>query len=296
MADTAAHSTDPVTELLALLDLERLEVDLFRGESPDETTSQRVFGGQVIAQALVAAYRTVEDRLCHSLHAYFIRPGDPKIPIIYEVDRSRDGGSFTTRRVIAIQHGRQIFNMACSFHVEEDGWFHQHDMPEVQGHDDLMPMEALREKIADRIPERFREEFLRPRAVEIREIDPMHLLKPTPKPDVSHLWFKVAREIDEAPWLHQCLLAYASDMRLLGTGQRPHGISWMTGEVMSASLDHSMWFHAPVRFDDWLLYAMDAPYAGGARSFNRGAVYTRAGQLVASVAQEGLMRPVKKKD
>jgi len=286
--------SDPVGELLDLLDLERLEVDLFRGESPDELTSQRVFGGQVIAQALVAAYRTVEDRPCHSLHAYFIRPGDPKIPIIYEVDRARDGGSFTTRRVIAIQHGRQIFNMACSFHVDEEGWNHQHDMPDVVGPDDLMSEGPVREKIAQHVPDKFRAEFLRPRAVEIREIDPMHLLRPEPKPDVSHLWFKVAREIDEAPWLHHCLLAYASDMRLLGTGQRPHGLSWMVGNVMNASLDHSMWFHAPVRFDDWLLYAMDSPYAGGARSFNRGSIFTRDGKLVASVAQEGLMRPVRK--
>lgn len=287
--------TDPVSDLLKLLDLERLEVDLFRGQSPDEETSQRVFGGQVIAQALVAAYRTVEERLCHSLHAYFIRPGDPNIPIIYEVDRSRDGGSFTTRRVIAIQHGKQIFNMACSFHVEEDGWHHQHEMPETEGPEDLPRMEELREKVAHKVPESYRKEFMRARAIEMREIDPMDLFEPTPKPDISHLWFRVAREIDEQPWLHHCLLAYASDMRLLGTAQRPHGVSWMTGEVMGASLDHSMWFHAPVKFDDWLLYTMDAPYAGGARSFNRGKVFRQDGKLVASVAQEGLMRPRRKK-
>ncbi len=291
--------SDPVTELLDLLDLEQLEVNLFRGQSPDNETNQRVFGGQVIAQALNAAYRTVEDRLCHSLHAYFIRPGDPDIPIIYEVDRARDGGSFTTRRVIAIQHGQQIFNMACSFHVEEEGWHHQHDMPEVQGHDTLMTMEELRAKISDKIPEKYRDQFLRPRAVEMREIDPMHMLNPTPKPDVSHLWFRVAAQIDESPAIHQCLLAYASDMRLLGTAQRRHGVSWLTGEVIGASLDHSMWFHAPVRFDEWLLYSMDAPWAGGARAFNRGKVFTENGQLVASVTQEGLMRPnrkYKKKD
>ncbi|MEM0985428.1 MAG: acyl-CoA thioesterase II [Pseudomonadota bacterium] len=288
--------SDPVRDLLDLLDLERLEVDLFRGESPDEPTSQRVFGGQVIAQALVAAYRTVEDRQCHSLHAYFIRPGDPKIPIIYEVDRARDGGSFTTRRVIAIQHGKQIFNMACSFHVNEEGWHHQHDMPVVEGPEKLPTSKSLRDEIAERIPERFREEFTRPRAVEIREIDPMPILDPVPKPDVSHLWFRVPEPIEEAPWVHHCLLAYASDMRLLGTAQRPHGVSWMTGEVMGASLDHSMWFHAPVNFNEWLLYSMDAPYAGGARSFNRGAIFSRDGKLVASVAQEGLMRPVRKKN
>ena len=283
--------TDPVSDLLNLLDLERLEVDLFRGQSPDEETSQRVFGGQVIAQSLVAAYRTVEERLCHSLHAYFIRPGDPKIPIIYEVDRARDGGSFTTRRVIAIQHGKQIFNMACSFHVVEEGWEHQHDMPDVPAPESLPSMEELRRSMADKVPEDIRREFLRARAIEIREIDPVNILSPTPKPDVSELWFRVAREIDEQPWLHQCLLAYASDMRLLGTAHRPHGVSWMTEEVMGASLDHSMWFHHPVKFDDWLLYAMDAPFAGGARSYNRGKIYSRDGKLVANVAQEGLMRP-----
>ena len=286
--------TDPVSDLLDLLDLERLEVDLFRGQSPDEDTSQRVFGGQVIAQSLVAAYRTVEDRLCHSLHAYFIRPGDPNIPIIYEVDRARDGGSFTTRRVIAIQHGKQIFNMACSFHIEEEGWEHQHEMPDVIGPEDLPSMETLRHRAAHSVPENYRKEFLRPRAIEIREIDPLDLFNPQPMPDVSSLWFRVAREIDEKPWLHQCLLAYASDMRLLGTAHRPHGLSWLTEEVMGASLDHSMWFHHPVKFDDWLLYSMDAPFAGGARSFNRGKIFSRDGKLVASVAQEGLMRPNRK--
>ncbi len=287
--------TDPVADLLDLLDLERLELDLFRGESPDEATSQRVFGGQVIAQALVAAYRTVENRLCHSLHAYFIRPGDPKIPIIYEVDRARDGKSFVTRRVVAIQHGCQIFNLAASFHVDEEGWRHQLDMPDAPNPEDVTPREDLRKAEAHRVPEAFRKEFTRPRAVEIREVDPMELFEPKPMSDKNRLWFRVAREIDPDPALHHCLLAYASDMALLGSGNRPHGVSWMTGELMSASLDHSMWFHGPVRFDDWLLYAMDSPWAGGARSFNRGSIFTRDGELVASVAQEGLMRPRRKK-
>ncbi len=287
--------TDPVGDLLALLDLERLELDLFRGQSPDEEESQRVFGGQVIAQALVAAYRTVEGRKCHSLHAYFIRPGDPKVPIIYQVDHSRDGGSFTTRRVVAIQHGKQIFNMAASFHVDEDGFHHQHDMPVVASPDDIGDRLEWRRRFAGRLPERHRGHFLRPRPVEIREIDPLDPLKPEKTTDNHHLWFRVAREIDEAPWLHHCLMAYASDMALLGTGNRPHGVSWMTGDVMSASLDHAMWFHAPIRFDDWHLYAMDSPYAGGGRSFNRGKIFNRSGELVASVAQEGLMRPVKRR-
>ncbi len=287
--------TDPVTNLLALLDLERLELDLFRGQSPDEEESQRVFGGQVIAQALVAAYRTVEARNCHSLHAYFIRPGDPKVPIIYQVDHSRDGGSFTTRRVVAIQHGKQIFNMAASFHIDEEGFHHQHEMPEVVSPDDIGDRLEWRRQFAGRLPEKHRGHFLRPRPVEIREIDPLDPLKPDKADDAHHLWFRVAREIDEAPWLHHCLMAYASDMALLGTGNRPHGVSWMTGDVMSASLDHAMWFHAPIRFDDWHLYAMDSPYAGGGRSFNRGKIFNRSGELVASVAQEGLMRPVKRR-
>lgn len=288
--------TDPVGDLLTLLDIERLELDLFRGESPDERASQRVFGGQVIAQALVAAYRTVDnDRTCHSLHAYFIRPGDPKVPIIYQVDRSRDGGSFTTRRVVAIQHGKQIFNMAASFHTKEDGWHHQHQMPEIQGPDGLEEMRERRVKIAEKLSESFRDDFTRERAIEIREVAPLDLLKPEKMSDVNQNWMRVARPIPDDPALHHCLLAYASDMSLLGSGNRPHGVSWLGGKVMSASLDHAMWFHAPIKFDDWHIYAMDSPYAGGARSFNRGQIFDQSGNMVASVAQEGLMRPVRKK-
>ena len=287
---------DPVGDLLTLLDLERLELDLFRGQSPDEEESQRVFGGQVIAQSLVAAYRTVpEDRLCHSLHCYFIRPGDPNVPIIYQVDHSRDGGSFTTRRVVAIQHGKQIFNFAASFHVNEDSWHHQHEMPEVPSPETLGDRIEWRRKFAEQVPERHRGHFLRDRPVEMREIDPLDPMKPEKASDQQNLWFRVARPIDEAPWLHHCLMAYASDMALLGTGNRPHGISWMTGELMSASLDHAMWFHGPTKFDEWHLYSMDSPYAGGARSFNRGSIYDATGRLVASVAQEGLMRRVERK-
>ena len=289
--------TDAVRNLLKLMDLERLEVDLFRGQSPENETNQRVFGGQVIAQSLVAAYRTIDlaTRTCHSLHAYFLRPGDPSIPIIYEVDRSRDGGSFTTRRVVAIQHGKQIFNMAASFHKQEDGWHHQHQMPEVEAPEELDDRIEWRKKFATKLPERHRAHFLRPRPIEIREINPLDPLKPEKTDDRQRLWFRVAEPIEEQPWLHHCLMAYASDMALLGTGNRPHGVSWMTGELMSASLDHAMWFHAPINFSDWHLYIMDSPYAGGARSFNRGSVFTRQGQLVASVAQEGLMRPLKRK-
>ncbi len=289
--------TDPVTKLLNLLDIEQLEVDMFRGFSPDNEVSTRVFGGQVIAQSLVAAYRTVdtETRSCHSLHAYFIRPGDPSIPIIYEVDRSRDGGSFTTRRVVAIQHGKQIFNLAASFHKQEPGWHHQHDVPDVPPPDELEDRVELRKRHQDKIPGAYRAELLRARAIEIREVDPQDIFDPKPVSDINRNWFRVARKIDEAPWVHHCLVAYASDMALLGTGNRPHGVNWWSGNLMSASLDHALWFHAPIRFDDWHLYAMDSPFAGGARSFNRGSIFTRDGKLVASVAQEGLMRPIRPK-
>ncbi len=287
---------DPVSKLLSLIDLERLEVDMFRGQSPEDETSQRVFGGQVISQALVAAYRTVDtsNRACHSLHAYFIRPGDPSIPIIYEVDRSRDGGSFTTRRVVAIQHGKQIFNLAASFHKQEEGWHHQHEMPDVPKPDDLPDRFEWRQQFVSELPESARRHFIERSPIEIRETVPTNPLKPEKSSDQHQMWFRVSRPIDEAPWLHHCLMAYASDMALLSTGNRPHGVTWLTGQVMAASLDHAMWFHAPIKFDEWHLYSMDAPYAGGARSFNRGSIYTQSGQLVASVAQEGLMRPVKR--
>ena len=289
--------SDPVGDLLHLMDLERLEVDLFRGQSPKNETNQRVFGGQVISQSLMAAYRTVDTdtRTCHSLHAYFLRPGDPSIPIIYEVDRSRDGGSFTTRRVVAIQHGEQIFNMAASFHKLEEGWHHQHTMPDVPQPEGLTERIEWLEKFADRMPEKDRPNFLRKRPIEIRAVEPLDPITPAAVSDVSHLWFRVPREIDEQPWVHHCLMAYASDMSLLSTGNRPHGVSWMGGMLMGASLDHAMWFHAPINFSDWHLYTMDSPYAGGARSFNRGSIYSRDGKLVASVAQEGLMRPLKPK-
>ena len=287
--------TDVAAELLSLLDIERLEVDLFRGIGSGGETSKRIYGGQVIAQALAAAYRTVPDRLCHSLHAYFIRPGDPSIPVIYQVDRARDGGSFTTRRVVAIQHGKQILNMAASFHVEEDGWDYQHEMPQVAGPQGLLNREDLRDRWAPHIPEHMRRDFLRPRPIEIREVEPRDLVDPKPDSDVNHLWFRMEAAAGASPQMQHILLAYASDMNLLGSSLRPHGLTWFTGEVMTASLDHSMWFHGPLAFEDWHLYSMDAPFTGGARGFNRGKIFARDGRLVASTAQEGLMRPYKPK-
>ncbi|MBY5932568.1 acyl-CoA thioesterase II [Tateyamaria omphalii] len=288
---TDAHQT-----LLDLLAVERLEVDLFRGTGQGGETPTRIFGGQVIGQALAAAYRTVEDRLCHSLHAYFIRPGDPSIPVIYQVDRARDGGSFTTRRVVAIQHGRQILNMSASFHADEDGWSHQHPMPEVEGPEHLRDRKELRETVVDRIPEKYHEEFLRPRPIDIREVAPRDFFTPEPMDDRSHLWFRMAAARGISPQLQHCLLAYASDLNLLGTALRPHGQTWFTGRVMAASLDHAMWFHAPASFCDWHLYTMDSPWSGKGRGFNRGMIYDKDGRLVASVAQEGLIRPITPKD
>jgi acyl-CoA thioesterase II len=283
-------------ELLDLLDVEQLEVDLFRGIGSGGETTMRIFGGQVIAQALAAAYRTVSDRLCHSLHAYFIRPGDPSIPVIYSVDRARDGGSFTTRRVVAIQHGRQILNMSASFHVEEDGWSYQHPMPEVPGPESLVSSAELRDRFAAQVPEKIRDEFLRPRPIEIREIEPRDFLHPEPESDVNHIWFRMSDAAGAEPKTQHVLLAYASDMYLLGSSLRPHALTWFQGKTMTASLDHAMWFHAPIRFEDWHLYTMDAPFTGGARGFNRGSIYRQDGTLVASTAQEGLMRPLRKPD
>ncbi|MEL7128377.1 MAG: acyl-CoA thioesterase II [Pseudomonadota bacterium] len=285
---------DPLEIVLDLLNVERLEVDLFRGVSPDET-SQRVFGGQVIGQAMMAAYQTVpDDRPCHSMHAYFIRPGDPNVPIIYQVDHSRDGRSFTTRRVVAIQHGKQIFSFSASFQTVEDGWDHQAEMPDVPGPEGLKSRLDLRREAAHLFPEELRTQFTRARAIEMRPVNPNDFFDPKPMPAENTIWFKATRPFEGSPAVHQCLMAFASDMSLLDSGTRPHGISWHSGKAMMASLDHAMWFHAPARVDEWLLYSQDSPHAGGARSFNRGQIFKQDGTLVASVAQEGLMRPKRK--
>ena len=279
-----------------LLDIETLDRNLFRGQGEGGEVASRVFGGHVIAQALAAAYKTVEERLCHSLHAYFIRPGDPSTPIIYEVDRARDGGSFTTRRVVAIQNGKQIFNMAASFHIEEEGWSHQHKMKEVKGPSGVLNRNEQRKLIADKVPEKRRANFLNPTPIEIRDVDPPDLFNPEPTSDKNFLWFKVDGTLNtKDQWVHHCFLAYASDVSLLGSGTRPHGVSAYSGDVMLASLDHAMWFHEKIDFNNWYLYEMDSPFSGAARSLNRGKVFSQDGTLVASVAQEGLMRPLKRK-
>lgn len=286
-----ATPADAVAELISLLDLERIEVNLFRGVSPDDGM-KRVFGGQVIAQALVAAYRTVENRTCHSLHAYFIRPGDPTVPILYEVDRARDGKSFTTRRVVAIQHGEQILNLAASFQIPETGFTHQSPMPETKKPAELKSEDELRALAKDHIPKEFQKQFARPRPIEIKPVDPRQMISPAKTEPKKQMWLRARGKVEPKDIaLQQCLLAYASDMGILDTATKPHGVNWFTGGVQMASLDHSMWFHEPFDISDWLLYTMDSPSASGARGFNRGEIFTESGVLVSSVAQEGLMRP-----
>jgi len=286
---TAADDNEPVKDLLALLDLEKIEENIFRGVSPKDR-SQRVFGGQVLGQALVAAGRTVEDRIAHSLHAYFLVAGDPKVPILYEVDRSRDGSSFSSRRVVAIQHGRQIFHMSVSLQKPETGLEHQIEMPNVPPPEGLPSEDDFRAKIVDKIPEQYRDHFLRKRPIELRPVDRTDIFAPQKRPPHQSVWVRATGELPADIALQQCVLAYASDMTLLDTSLLPHGIGWFDNRVQMASIDHAMWFHRPFRADQWLLYVQDSPSASGARGFNRGLIFSRDGKLVASVAQEGLMR------
>lgn len=278
-----------VADLLRILDLEPLEVNLFRGRSP-QTGWQRVFGGQVVGQALVAATRTVDGRPPHSLHGYFMRPGDPAVPIIYEVDRIRDGRSFVTRRVVAIQHGAAIFSMSASFHNDEPGYEHQMDMPDVPRPDQLPSETALKEQMMPTMPKAIRDYFERERPIELKHCDPMRYVDGKPRPPVQSVWIRATEILPEDPAIHQCVLAYASDMTLLDAALVAHGSSVFSGEIQAASLDHAMWFHKPFRADEWLLYTQDSPFTGGARGFTRGRIYTQSGELVASVAQEGLIR------
>ena len=276
-----------IENLVETLALEPIEMNLFRGASV-EGGGPRVFGGHVIAQALLAAYETVETRVCHSIHCYFIRPGDPKVPILYEVDRARDGGSFTTRRVTAIQHGEQIFNLAGSFQVVEQGLEHQADMPSVPAPETLPDGFEQFKAMIDKMPEAARRMMGRPRPIEQRPVDPRG---PTDKaPPISRNWIRARAEIGADQHLHQAILAYASDMGLLETSMRPHGVTWQTPGLQSASLDHAIWFHRPSNFNDWHLYAQDSPSTSGARGFVRGQIFSRDGTLVASIAQEGLLR------
>lgn len=285
--------TAPVQALLDLLNLEKIEENIFRGGSPQDRV-QRVFGGQVLGQALMAAGRTVEGRQCHSLHAYFLRAGDPKVPILYEVDRSRDGASFTSRRVVAIQHGRPIFTLEASYQKEEPGYEHAFERPEVPEPESLQSDTDLRSEILDRVPADLKAWATRPRAIETRPVNPRSYFNPGKRPPQEMAWIRASGPLPDDPALHRAVAAFASDMSIIGTALLPHGIGWFDDLVQLASLDHAMWFHRPFRIDEWLLFVQDSPSSHGARGFNRGLLFSRDGALVASVAQEGLMRPVRK--
>jgi len=278
-----------LADLIELLQLERIEDNIYRGQSRDIGSAQ-VFGGQVLGQALSAAHHTVEERRAHSLHAYFLRRGDMTAPIIYEVDRSRDGGSFSVRRVVAIQHGRPIFNLAASFQKPEEGLEHQAEMPEVPGPDGLPDLTEVSPEILEVLPEKMRRYLTDKRPFEFRPVRPMNFLKPEKLPPVKHVWIKAVDSLPDEISLHQNLLAYVSDYELHGTSTLPHGLPFGQGRVQMASLDHAFWFHRDVRVDEWLLYAFDSPNASGARGFSRGQFFTEDGRLVASAAQEGLIR------
>jgi acyl-CoA thioesterase-2 len=282
-------SSVAVKSLLEILDLEKLELNLFRGRSPQDRW-QRVFGGQVIGQALVAACRTVEGRSPHSMHAYFLIGGDPKVPIIYEVDRIRDGKSFTTRRVVAIQHGQAIFTLMVSFHNDEEGLSHQASMPDVPPPEKLPSEAELRAKVVASMPEPVRRYYERERPIELRPVQYERYLGKKFEDGKFNVWIRATGKLPDDPAIHQCVLAYASDMSLLDTALVPHGRSLFEKEFMGASLDHALWLHRPFRADDWLLYTQESPTMTGARGFTRGLIFTRDGTLVASVAQEGLVR------
>lgn len=276
--------------LLSILDLERLERDLYRGNSP-KAGWQRVFGGQVISQALVAAQRTIDDdRFVHSLHAYFMRPGDPEVPIIYEVDRIRDGSSFNTRRVVAIQHGRAIFSLSASFQLDEPGLDHQIDMPDVPEPESLIGEADLKEKFLKNAPENVRRYWERERPIEMRPVSLTHYISREKLEPVQNIWVRANGTVPDDRRIQAAVLAYLSDMTLLDTSLFAHGLSVFSSKIQAASLDHAMWFHRRCALDDWLLYAQDSPSTSGARGLTRGGLYTREGVLVASVAQEGLIR------
>jgi acyl-CoA thioesterase-2 len=278
-----------ITDLLSILDLEQLDLNLFRGRSP-KSGWQRVFGGQVIGQALVAAVRTVEGRLAHSMHAYFLLPGDPKVPIIYDVDRIRDGKSFTTRRVTARQHGHPIFSMLVSFHENEDGLDHQVPMPNVPPPESLPGDAEMRANLLPQMPDSVRSYYERERPIELRPVEFDRYLGKKYPDGRFHVWIRATAKLPDDPAIHQCALAYASDFTLLDTALVPMGRTLFEKDFMAASLDHALWLHRPFRADDWLLYAQDTPNLHGSRGFSRGLVFTRDGTLVASVAQEGLVR------
>ena len=279
-----------LADLLHLLTLERLDTNHFRGESRD-IGARRVFGGQVLGQALSAASATTEDQVAHSLHAYFLRKGDHGAPILYEVDRQRDGRSFSSRRVVAIQHGRPILNLAASFQRPEDGLEHQIEMPEVPPPEELDDLAELRRQLLEKVPERRIPRFLLlERPFEFRPVQRPRYFDPEPLEPRVQVWFRAVDRLPDDPALHRNVLAYASDYHLITSAARPHGISILTPNLQMASLDHALWFQRPFRADEWLLYDIESPSTAGARGLARGMIYRQDGALVAMVAQEGVLR------
>lgn len=276
-------------KLVDLLDLSPIGDDHFQGDSED-LGFPHVFGGQVLGQGLMAASRTVEGRLPHSLHAYFLRPGNHSMPIDYEVQRVRDGGSFSVRRVIARQDGKEILTGSVSFQVDEEGFEHQLDMPDAPDPETLKSEQEYGEQLAPHVPEHLRDTLTRERPIEIRPVDPINPFKPEARPPHKQSWFKTQGHLPDDPVLHRCLLTYASDFSFLGTSLNPHGVTFMSKGMQVASLDHAIWFHRDFRMDEWLLYDKDSPSASGGRGFNRGNFFNQQGGLVASTTQEALIR------
>jgi acyl-CoA thioesterase II len=281
--------TPILADLLHLLELERIEDNIFRGESRD-IGGDRVFGGQVLGQALTAASYTTGLRQVHSLHAYFLLMGDPTAPIVYEVDIARDGKSFSTRRVVAIQHGRPIFNMAASFQEPEEGLEHAAVMPNVPGPEGLADVREISREFFEKVPDKARRFLMHVRPFEFRLVEPYQIAPPIVAEPTSHLWIKTVGPLPDNADLHRNVLAYVSDYRLLVTAIRPHGVDYTSGKLQLATLDHAMWFHRPFRVDEWLLYAMESPSASGGRGLTLGRFFTQDGKLVASTAQEGVIR------
>ena len=282
--------TETLDTLVSLLSLERIEENLFRGNSQDLGFPQ-LFGGQVIGQALSAASQTVTpERHVHSIHGYFLRPGDAHQPVVYDVDLVRDGGSFSTRRVSAIQKGKTIFTCSASFQIDETGYEHQLPMPDVEGPENLPCESVLLDRLESMVPQRVVEKLRRPKPIEIRPVTLLDPTNPQPTEPLRHVWFRAAGALPDNPAVHKYLMAYATDFNFVSTALQPHGVTFWSKFIQLASLDHAIWFHREVRADDWLLYAMDSPWAGNARGFARGSIFNRAGELVASVAQEGLIR------
>lgn len=286
------ENSAPMENLISTLDLEKLEENLFRGTSP-QVGWQRVFGGQVIAQALMAAQRTVSaERFVHSLHAYFMRPGDPLVPIVYQVDRIRDGASFATRRIVAIQHGKAIFSMSASFQIDEGGFDHQAKIPDVPQPEQLMSEDQMRDAFLAKAPPAIRKYWENKRPIEIRPVSLTHYISKEKLEPQQNIWVRAVGAVPDDPHYQAAVLAYLSDMTLLDTSLYAHGTTIFDPAIQAASLDHAIWFHRPCKLDDWLLYVQDSPSASGARGLTRGSLFTRDGILVASMAQEGLIRKI----